>query len=352
MDDLDLDYDDHNDDCDTPMDSEFYDYLYGDTCHKKTYENLDCLIGICSSTKFYSSIPILPITLSENSFRYEEMAVQFPYTYCSLVSTLCSMENEFVYPILEILVKHIHLPRDATDQYKKEFLQKVLIHACISGSSVLFDFVISYDGFKMGEWIHNIRIWDYLFCRKEYMDDSIIETVQKNRIQFANIYIRYNPASIDSWCFWFSCLCRRGMYILVEFIMNHSNEICLQFFELHKMFIYACNTGNQTLIDIYLRFNNCKYNIIMSEMNLTSLGCPALSRGVLGGREWIDDDELIGEDFIIPIKNNSSAYGIIRSNKNEKWERMRLFHIRNKHVKETNVRFIPVDVLGYISRFL
>lgn len=348
------DYDYDDEDYDTPMDSEFYDYLYGETCDQKLYESLKDLIDICSSTQFYSSIPILPITFAEHAFRYAEMALQFPYTYCSLVSTLCSMEDKFVYPLIETLVKHIRFDANATTKYKKEILEKILVHACIAGSPVLFDFVMSYYGsseFELGDWLRNIIhvSWNYLFCRKEYMDDIMIETIQKNRIEFARRYIEYSPTSIDSWCFWFSCLCRRGMYILAEFILNNAGEIRHQFFDLDKTFIYACNTGNTVLIDIYIRFNSCKYNIIMSEMNLTSLGYPTLGGGIIGGKEWIDDDEFIGEDFIIPIKNNSTTYGVIRSKRNETWERMRLFHIRNY---EHYQLFIPVDIIGYISTFL
>ena len=341
----------YEDEYDSPLDIEFYDYMYGNTCDQKLYESLKDLIDICSSTKFYSSIPILPITLNENLFRYAEMAAQYPYTYCSLVSNLCSMEDDFVYPIIELLVKHVQLPSNATYQYKTEFLEKIIIHACISGSSVLFDFVLNYrsnDGFDFSEWIQNIHLWHYLFCRREYMDDAMIEIIQKNRVQFANLYICHNHISLDSWYFWFSSLCRRGMYLLVKFVIDHSDADDHRFFELDKMFVYACNTGNQTLIDIYLRFNPCKYNIISSEIDLTTLGYPALGSGVLGGKEWVEDYDIL-DDFIIPIQKNSNMYGIIRSPCNERWERMRLFHIRNKY---TMGCFIPNDVLGHISQFL
>jgi hypothetical protein len=321
------------DEKDSLIELEFNEYMYGDrdidydnskfNYKRKMYENIQSIIKLCEESVFQKNLPIIPIHIQENTYPYHDMANYFPYTYNCIIIKLCNMDDFYVFPIIEVLAKH-------ATTIDPSLLKLIMKQALISGSSLLFDIATEHVVHFNISTYHPSYAWEYLFCRKNYMDDSMIKHIQINRINIAKKYMCGYELYAKNMGLWFRSVCKLKLYILAQFIIDTSQKYSFSISDLQELFLYACHTGDNELLRLYSRSYPCKYLIMQSDDKPNII---------------IDSND----NIITPICNTSLC-GVILSDKNEKWQQMRSFYIYS--YKSYNHHYIPIDIVHHISTFI
>jgi hypothetical protein len=265
------------------------------------------------------------------------------------------MYYSYVYPIIELLVDHIHTYTD--DDYC--LIPRILQHACISGSMKLFNYVLN-DKRVLSDVREDIiqtyirySFWKRFCCRKYYMDidntyNTFIDDVQKNRIQMADILFKMYPglmiysASQQEYNIstYYCDACSNGIYTIAEYIIDFSNKCNMKITNFDYIFTRACQTGEMGLIEMYYKWNPYKYSIFVSHESIDTT--------LTTSNNYYEHDKNV--DYIIHIRGHDTKYGIVRSLRNELWERKRLLLYKLNYEGETPI--MPIDLIRHIFSFV
>lgn len=292
---------------------------------KKTLEKEDC-------DKIVSEI-------TKNDLSYTNIGRLYPSTYNIIISDLSYMYNSHVYPIIELLFDHIHVyTEDDIHMYLC-----ILKQACIYGRSLLMEKLL-HDQRMLSDvrddYIHTYIIYSFWndFCKKLPPNHNIID-IQKARIDISNMLLntypnlllysaKYMKHTIDKY---YEIACENGLYLVAKYIILFCNmyHITIKPDSFDKMFVWACEKGIIELIQIYFNMNPYKYGIIYHNDTLRYSG-----------------------DCIIHINNHQNTYGIIRSIRNELWERKRLVLYKLHYENRGESINLPMDIIRNVFSYL
>lgn len=265
----------------------------------------------------------------KNEFSYKDLGRLYPSSYNNIISNLTYMYDSHVYPIIELLFDHIdNYTHDDIDIYPRIFRQ-----ACIYGRLPLIQKLLHekriYSDVQR-DFIETYIVYSFWkdFCRKVSISNNSRD-VQIARIEIANILLDMYPKTLiqvqDTMIKHYKNARKNGLYLVAKYIFLFYNihRVKDDVDSFGKMFICACECNANELIQICCRKNPYKYTIDYS------------------GTYIFDPD-----DYIIMKENGE--YGIIRSLRNELWERKRLLlyqlHYRNG--------CLPIDVVRYMFSYL
>jgi len=238
------------------------------------------------------------------------------------IGRLCRYTEDHIYMYPSIL-------RDACIYGRLPLIQKLLQDPNIL-SDVREDYIQTYITYSF---------WKD-FCKEVPVYNDIVE-VQNTRIYIANILLDMYPDTmlhsatmmkytIDKY---YEIAYENGLYLLAEYIFIFCNihRIKIKMDSFDKTFICACENNIMNLVQLYCKKNPYRYSIIQ---------CSSKD---------IDSEDCI---IAIPEKSGSPKYGIIRSFRNEQWEKKRLILYKLHYENVPGIKNLPIDVIRYMFSYM
>lgn len=363
--DYDRSYEDDDNDYVSPVEDEFFDYIYNtdmSTQDKYLYELSQSLYAKCASlyNKNYA-FPDNYIHLEWDEFPYAAISARFPHTYNQIVVHMVEASDKcrdrqspnntiygngdgmfilsndkntttpFMVSVVERLAKHVNTKINNKEIYG--IVQLLFVYAIQFGSIPLFQLLDKtscakncnqYMFYYMGQsqYIYIQAGFDYT-------------AIQKARIHMAvSLDIFHMPMIGYSLANHFITAIRNQLYLVAEYMLyeckNKQNVNLLSGDKLwipymEKEFVNACTLGNMEAVNIFCKFDPYKYCVLMNLPNIMD-----------------------STDTCIPI--SESCYGIMYSPNNQKWRRHRLV-LQALHYNKQVDKSLPVDIVRIISAY-
>jgi len=367
------DYDDNSyadDDNDyvSPVEDEFFDYIYNTDMSpqdKYLYELAQSLYAKCASlyNKNYTFQDNY-IDLPWDEFPYAEISARFPHTYNQIVVHMAEACDEcrdrqspnntiygngyttfimsnpnntnittpFMVSVVERLARHVNVKiRSNTEIYGLVHL--LFVYAIQFGSIPLFELLD-----KTSSAFKNCNQYMFYYMAQSqytYIQAGFDYTaIQQARIHMAkSLDIFHMPMIGFSVANHFITAIRNQLYLVAEYMLyecKHKQNVNIFSGDtrwipyIEKEFVNACTLGNMEAVNMFCKFDPYKYCVHQNLTNTSDLS-----------------------DTCIPI--SESYYGMMYSPKNQQWRRRRLvlqaLHFNKSHSS------LPIDVVRMISAY-